>query len=90
MCDDAWNFLDATVVCKQIGFSRAISALSYAAFGIGTASQPIWLDQVRCNGTEADLLLCSHEQIGTHDCQHTEDASVVCSQQGMHTSRCHT
>ena len=72
------------MVCKQLGFSRAIAFLNFAAFGAGTADQPIWLDQVRCNGSEADLSQCTHNPIGSHDCLHREDASVVCSQ-GMHT-----
>ncbi|KAI6658615.1 Scavenger receptor cysteine-rich protein type 12 isoform X1 [Oopsacas minuta] len=83
VCDDIWTYLDATVVCRQMGFSKALSAFKYAAFGIGTADQNIWLDQVNCNGTELDLSACPHNPIGQHNCDHTEDASVICSQEDI-------
>ena len=82
VCDDGWGYLAADVVCKQMGFSRAISALSSAAYGVGAADKRIWLDQVTCTGSEADLSQCSHNPFGQHDCTHSEDASVVCSEKG--------
>ena len=48
----------------------------FAGFGQGTGS--IWLDQVRCVGTEARLASCPANPIGTHDCSHFEDAGVRC------------
>ena len=78
VCDDAWGTDDATVVCRELGFS-AIGALprSFAAFGSGTG--PIWLDQVDCAGTESRLINCPANQIGVHDCSHFEDAGVICN-----------
>ena len=51
-------------------------ALFRAAFGQGTG--PIWLDNVQCAGTEARLADCRANAIGSHNCVHFEDASVVC------------
>lgn len=51
-------------------------ALFLAAFGQGTGS--IWLDNVQCAGTEARLADCPANAIGSHNCIHFEDASVVC------------
>ncbi|NXL07073.1 DMBT1 protein, partial [Mesembrinibis cayennensis] len=40
---------------------------------------PIWLDHVRCMGTEAALSECRAKSWGVHACKHEEDAGVVCS-----------
>lgn len=78
VCDDLWDINDATVACRQLGFGRANLAASSARFGSGNGS--ILLDNVACDGTEASLDLCNHNGIGIHDCEHAEDAGVICSQ----------
>ena len=35
VCDDNWDLHDAVVVCRQLGFARAVSAESFARFGSG-------------------------------------------------------
>ena len=76
VCDDGWDFTDATVVCQQLNYSRAISALGDAYFGAG--SGPIYYDDVLCNGTETRLADCQHNGVGIHNCYHGEDAGVRC------------
>ena len=80
VCDDGWDYYDAYVVCRQLGF-RSGSSYSNAYFGPG--SGPILLDNVTCTGSESTLANCGHLGVGiTRSCSHSEDASVRCSRQG--------
>ena len=80
VCDDGWDIDDANVVCQQLNYSRAISALGDAYFGEG--SGPIYYDEVICIGIEERLADCFHLGIGIHSCGHTQDAGVVCDTTG--------
>ncbi len=76
VCDDLWDITDGNVACRQLGYSMAASVTTMASFGQGTGD--IWLDDVRCIGTEAALFDCPNNGIGVHNCAHSEDAGVVC------------
>ncbi|NXP76163.1 DMBT1 protein, partial [Ramphastos sulfuratus] len=77
ICDDSWDLKDAKVVCRQLGCGTAVSTPGQAHFGQG--QDPIWLDEVECTGLELSLSQCSHKSWGLHNCNHEEDAGVVCS-----------
>ncbi|XP_055574566.1 macrophage receptor MARCO isoform X1 [Falco cherrug] len=74
ICDDGWSTLDATVVCRMLGYSRAVSAFTATA---GTG--PIWLDDVNCSGNERSIFDCSKPDWGVNNCSHQEDAGVDCA-----------
>ncbi|XP_042183256.1 uncharacterized protein LOC112258524 [Oncorhynchus tshawytscha] len=76
VCDDDWDMNDAAVVCGQLGCGSAVGAPLGAHFGQG--SEPTWLDNVNCSGSESYLSECSHRSFGVEDCNHGEDAGVFC------------
>ncbi|XP_065397827.1 scavenger receptor cysteine-rich domain-containing group B protein isoform X2 [Macaca fascicularis] len=76
VCDDAWDLRAAGVLCRQLGCGQALAAPGEAHFGPGRG--PILLDNVKCRGEESALLLCSHIRWDAHNCDHSEDAGVLC------------
>ncbi|KFV97607.1 Macrophage receptor MARCO, partial [Fulmarus glacialis] len=73
ICDDGWSTQDATVVCRMLGYNRAISAFTATA---GTGQ--IWLDDVNCSGNERSIFDCPKPAWGVNNCSHNEDAGVEC------------
>ena len=77
VCDDSWGINDAHVVCRMLGYPRAIGFTTQSHFG-GAKTGPTWLDEVNCTGNENTLAACSHSGWAISDCNHTEDAGVIC------------
>ncbi|XP_069120515.1 CD5 antigen-like [Argopecten irradians] len=79
VCDDSWDDDDAKVVCTMLGQSSAVAVhMSKARYGSGVG--PIWLDETQCTGQETNLGQCTMEPYGRGDCDHSEDAGVICQQ----------
>ncbi|XP_069609377.1 neurotrypsin-like [Ranitomeya imitator] len=77
VCDDGWTERNAQVVCRHLGFRGSSSLATKAEFGPGNGL--IFLDDVACTGTERSLVECSHSIWGQHDCSHSEDVGIRCS-----------
>ena len=76
MCDDYWDLTDANVVCKQLGYTGASRATSMASYGQGNGT--IWMDNVDCYSWNLRLGDCRFAGWGIHNCEHSEDAGVIC------------
>uniref|UniRef100_G1LYL3 Neurotrypsin n=1 Tax=Ailuropoda melanoleuca TaxID=9646 RepID=G1LYL3_AILME len=76
ICDDGWTDKDATVICRQLGYKGPARARTMAYFGEGKG--PIHVDNVKCTGNERSLADCIKQDIGRHNCRHSEDAGVIC------------
>eukprot|EP00075_Anas_platyrhynchos_P023336 XP_027312589.1 neurotrypsin isoform X1 [Anas platyrhynchos] len=83
ICDDGWSDKDAAVVCRQLGYKGPARARTMAYFGEGKG--PIHADNVKCTGNERSLVDCIKQDIGTHNCRHSEDAGVICDHPGKKT-----
>lgn len=78
LCDDSWQYADAHVICKQLGFENASNIWYRAKYGPGPG--PIWVDQIRCPPGMDHISKCTPtmDKWGNHDCSKSEDAGVDC------------
>ena len=53
--------------------------MAFGSARYGQGSGVIWLDDVDCHGSERHLGACQHAAWGRHNCDHGEDAAVICN-----------
>ncbi|TNM90113.1 lysyl oxidase homolog 2b isoform X1 [Takifugu rubripes] len=80
ICDDKWDLLSATVVCRELGFGTAKEALSGGRLGQGMG--PVHMNEVRCSGFEKSVTECQFNKDAL-GCSHEEDAAVRCNVPAM-------
>ena len=83
VCGRSWDPLDSKVVCQQLGYKgvkQTYSSTSQHNFGEGTGQS--WLRDLLCTGSEANLLQCPHNGIGSR-CLHSDDFGVVCTNEDL-------
>ncbi|XP_066296099.1 neurotrypsin-like [Branchiostoma lanceolatum] len=82
VCHDWFGTNDATVVCRMLGYSGSVLARRSAYYGqvcvVVLGSGNIYMDDLRCTGTETSLFNCPYSGWGNHDCDHSEDTGVLC------------
>ena len=77
VCDDYFNRDAAMVVCRQLGFDP-VGAVAVFRAGYGQGTGQIWLDNVRCTGSENNISSCPSNAWGFNNCGHSEDVGVIC------------
>ena len=77
VCDDNWTIINAQVVCRQLGYGSSSASVD---FNVPAGKGPILMDDVNCTNNHTNLLACSHSGLGNHNCRHTEDVGVMCTQ----------
>lgn len=80
VCGVMWDLQDANVVCRQLGYERAVVVPQYSGFEPGTGQ--IWMDNVQCIGNESSLFECKHDRWGGFRCKTHEEAWAVCKPAG--------
>ena len=83
VCRVSWDALDSRVVCQQLGYkgvNHTFSDTSQHNFGEGTGQS--WLTDLRCTGSEANLLQCPHGGFGS-GCPHSYDVGVACANEDL-------
>ena len=89
VCNDKWTFYNAEVACRQLGFSGADVAIANDPRYIGDAwsrHEPIWMDNVKCSGSEARLADCPFRGWGEENCNHFEDVAIKCKGSELETT----
>jgi hypothetical protein len=77
VCDDYFGTLDLAVACRALGYSSYASYRTVRTAERGASSQPTYMDDVRCAGTEARLEECSFTT--RHNCGTWEAVYVTCA-----------
>ncbi|XP_078416712.1 scavenger receptor cysteine-rich type 1 protein M130-like [Cetorhinus maximus] len=78
VCSESLNRHDAEVICKQLQCGP-LSSIEYSARSFGEGSGRIWLDEIECISHESTIWQCRTDPWGQHNCNHREDAGVLCS-----------
>ncbi|XP_043529880.1 deleted in malignant brain tumors 1 protein-like [Chiloscyllium plagiosum] len=77
VCDAGWNINAANVTCRALNCGTALSERSCPC--LSEATGKIWMANVTCSGTEPTLDQCSSNPLVESMCNHSQDASVICS-----------
>ena len=77
VCDQTFDFREATVVCRELGLGFAIKAVKRAAYGRGFGR--VWTDILNCTGRESSIFDCPLvKRSFSSRCYHGNDVGVMC------------
>ena len=77
VCDNSWDFEDAEVVCRQLGFS-GVDRITCCGWYFGKGSGPALIDDIDCKGNEESLFHCRHVGKDLASCSRRDSAGVIC------------
>lgn len=90
VCDKTFDFREASVACRQLGYSGAVKVAKQTVYGAGSGR--IWSDDLNCTGRETNLLDCPRApRSQSFGCYHSSDVAVVCKGPGsgpLQTNKC--
>lgn len=71
-----WDFLDATVVCRQLSYPKALpsSTSNLCQSSNGT----LWTNNTRCTGYERNLMQCRNRHLQQYSQEMHNIATVTC------------
>ncbi|XP_051974979.1 deleted in malignant brain tumors 1 protein-like [Xyrauchen texanus] len=76
VCDDSWDWNDATVACREMDCGGVKETMGGAFFGQGTGR--VWLNNSECYNTESTLRNCQSSGWLQNTIGHEKVAGVVC------------
>ncbi|XP_050411745.1 uncharacterized protein LOC126826746 isoform X2 [Patella vulgata] len=82
VCDYQWDDKDASVVCRQLGYSGTGARSKIGAY-FGEGRGNIVAD-VQCNGHEGYITDCRYRSVSP--CRHNRDVSVICNETSKTTN----
>ena len=85
-----WDINDATVVCRQLGYSAGAEvALKNGVYGL--VSGPVWITNLQCTGSESNVVECVHDGLGNKTEWQRRDniASVICKDSSFTNGKKH-
>jgi serine protease 12 (motopsin) len=78
VCSYDWDFNDAEVACRQMGYPGVLNSLTSRLDAYGEFRGPIWWASVGCTGGELRLEDCPKDNSSVHTCDHKDDVVVEC------------
>ena len=80
-CDWGWGLTQGHVVCRELGFRRALYTTIGGLFEQQTGG-PIWVEEAVCTGNESSIFDCDLTYVADHNnvylCGHVHSAGVIC------------
>ncbi|KAL5460336.1 hypothetical protein EMCRGX_G033781 [Ephydatia muelleri] len=76
VCNEGWSNVEASVACRELGYSPTDATTLYGAFPYGNGS--ILLSSLSCRGDEQSLFDCSYDTPDLYVCDHFQDVTIAC------------